>query len=556
MVKVVRSGKSREISIHGALVGDVMHLEPGDVVPVDGIFISGHSVKCDESSTTGELDVLKKQGAHEVFRAIESGADARKLDPFIISGSRVSESTGTFVVTAVGVNSTHGKAMMALREGAEATPLQQKLNVLAEYIAKLGGAAALLLFVVDLIKFCVQLKGSTSTASEKGQEFLRILIVSVTVVVVAVLDSLPLAVTLALAFTTTRMLKDNNLVRVLRSCETMGNAMTVCSDKTGMLTQNKMTMVAATIGMVVQLGDTTSTTTTSGGNAEDKEIQADEKPVVSKSDPTQIDTSEFLFSLSPEVKEILVQSIATKSTAFEGVQDGQPTFIGSKTETALLSFARDHLGMDPVAEERFNADVVQVVPFDSGRKCMASVVRLRDGRFRMHAKGASEILLQKCTRIIRDPRIASSETRLTEENVETLDTIISAYASRSLRTIALLYRDFEQWPPEEARMEEDPNEARFGLAFKVFFGVVGIKDPLREGVKEAVRACQAAGVFVLMVTGDNIATARAIVEECGMYKPDTRGLIMEGQRLRTLTEELARPDNTPLPGTCSIESKR
>lgn len=135
-VKVIRSGKSKEISIYDLLVGDVMHLEPGDLVPVDGILLKGHSIKCDESSATGESDLLRKQAGCEVFKAIEAGADVRKLDPFILSGSKVAEGTGTFMVTAVGVHSTFGKTMMALREETEATPLQQKLNVLAEYIAK------------------------------------------------------------------------------------------------------------------------------------------------------------------------------------------------------------------------------------------------------------------------------------------------------------------------------------------------------------------------------------------------------------------------------------
>ena len=185
-VKVIRSGKSMEISVYDVLVGDVMHLEPGDMVPVDGILIEGHSIKCDESSATGESDLLKKQSGAEVFKVIEAGGDVKKLDPFILSGSKMAEGTGRFLVTAVGVNSTFGKTMMSLRQETDATPLQQKLNVLAEYIAKLGGAAALVLFVVLFIKFLAQLKGSPLSPSEKGQEFLQISIVSVTVVVVAV----------------------------------------------------------------------------------------------------------------------------------------------------------------------------------------------------------------------------------------------------------------------------------------------------------------------------------------------------------------------------------
>jgi len=138
--------------------------------------------------------------------------------------------------------------MMSLNEDPEITPLQSKLNVIAEYIAKLGGAAGLLLFVVLLIKFLAGLPNNTKSGPEKGRQFLDIFIQVVTIIVVAVPEGLPLAVTLALAFATNRMLKDNNLVRHLKACEVMGNATTICSDKTGTLTQNKMQVVAATVG--------------------------------------------------------------------------------------------------------------------------------------------------------------------------------------------------------------------------------------------------------------------------------------------------------------------
>lgn len=539
-VKVIRSGKMQQISIYDVLVGDVMHLEPGDMVPVDGILIDGHAIRADESSATGESDLLKKQAGGKIFQAIEAGEDVRKLDPFILSGSKIAEGTGTFIVTAVGVNSTFGKTMMSLREETEATPLQLKLNVLAEYIAKLGGAAALVLFVALFIKFLAQLKGSTLTPSEKGQSFLQIFIVSVTVVVVAVPEGLPLAVTLALAFATTRMLKDNNLVRILRSCETMGNATTVCSDKTGTLTENKMTLVAATIGTTAQLGKKTGPGSDVGIGL-NKEVQADEKQAVPSTTANDtVAAGEFLSQLSAETKSLLVQSIVINSTAFEGEQDGRQVFIGNKTETAFLLFAREHLGIGPLQEERSNANTVQVVPFDSAKKYMACVVKLRDGRFRVYAKGASEILLQKCTKIVADPASPTlSERPLTVEDSEYLGNIISTYASRTLRTIALLYRDFPSWPPADAVSQQDSTQVDFDAVFRdmTFLGVLGIKDPLRQGVQDAVQDCQNAGVVVRMVTGDNVLTAQAIAEECGIYTPNEGGIAMEGPTFRKLSKE-------------------
>ena len=204
-VKVVRSGKTVEIPIVDILVGEVMHLEPGDLVPVDGIFISGHNVTCDESSATGESDLLRKNPANEVYRAIEQRENLSKQDPFIVSGAKVSEGVGTFLVTATGVHSMYGKTMMSLQDEGQTTPLQSKLNVLAEYIAKLGLGSGLLLFVVLFIKFLARL-GQYDGADEKGRAFIELFIVAVTIVVVAVPEGLPLAVTLALAFATTRML--------------------------------------------------------------------------------------------------------------------------------------------------------------------------------------------------------------------------------------------------------------------------------------------------------------------------------------------------------------
>ncbi|KAL2818992.1 hypothetical protein BDW59DRAFT_126122 [Aspergillus cavernicola] len=525
MVKVTRSGKIAEISIHDILVGEVMHLEPGDLVPVDGIFITGHNVKCDESSATGESDVLRKAPAQEVYGAIERHENLAKKDPFIVSGAKVSEGVGTFLVTAVGVNSTYGKTMMSLQDEGQTTPLQTKLNVLAEYIAKLGLAAGLLLFVVLFIKFLAQLN-SIGNADQKGQAFLQIFIVAVTVVVVAVPEGLPLAVTLALAFATTRMLKDNNLVRLLRACETMGNATTICSDKTGTLTENKMTAVAATLGTGSRFGGKSQASSPAPGN---EGRAADSGNILSP--------SEFASSLSHPAKQLLVDSIVLNSTAFEGEQEGAMTFIGSKTETALLGFARTYLGLGSLSEARDNANIVQMVPFDSGRKCMAVVIKIDNGKkYRMLVKGASEVLLAKSTRIVRDPTQNLNEGTLEEEDRSTLDGIINHYATQSLRTIGLIYRDFTEWPPRGApTQEEDRSLASFDHIFKdmIMFGVFGIQDPLRVGVTESVQQCQRAGVFVRMVTGDNIVTAKAIAQECGIFTPG--GLAIEGPKFRKLS---------------------
>ncbi|KPI43692.1 Calcium-transporting ATPase 2 [Cyphellophora attinorum] len=521
-VKVIRSGKSIQVSVYDITAGDVMHLEPGDAVPADGVFISGHGVKCDESSATGESDQMKKTPGEEVWLRLQDGTATAKLDPFIISGSKVLEGVGTFLVTSVGQNSSFGKIMMSLQTDNDPTPLQVKLGHLANWIGGLGSSAAILLFLVLLIKFLAGLSGNPAPPAEKGSEFLDILIVAITVIVVAVPEGLPLAVTLALAFATTRMLKENNLVRVLRACETMGNATTICSDKTGTLTQNKMTVVAGTLG-------------------------ADQKFATSGYHEEKAASPQKVFGDVPkDLKDLVRASITLNSTAFEGEEKGVPTFIGSKTEVAMLTLAKEVLGMDNLAAERSNFKVKQLIPFDSGRKCMGIVIKLSSvngGGYRMLVKGAAEIMLSKASRSVVT---SSSETLqvepLSQEHKQEIGQVIEDYAKNSLRTIGMLYADYPSWPPPHAKlMEEDPKMAEFDSIFGdlTWVGVVGIHDPLREGVVDAVAQCQKSGVVVRMVTGDNVNTARAIARDCGILQggKEDEQVVMEGPVFRTLSDE-------------------
>jgi Ca2+-transporting ATPase len=381
-VKVIRSGTTQKVSVWDVFPGDVMILDQGDVVPVDGIFIEGHNLSCDESSATGESDLLKKTPGSMVWKALHDGQDIKKMDPFIIGGARVSEGVGTFLVTAVGVNSSHGKLMMALTEDNEATPLQFKLNRLASYIAKLGSSAGLLLFIVLFIEYLTRLSkpadtGLAKTPDQKAQGFINILIVAVTIIVVAVPEGLPLAVTLALAFATKRMTKDNNLVRHLQSCETMGNATVICSDKTGTLTQNVMTVVAVTFGRGnVRCGDKDRLPTGDGDKVDGTSDQ--ESPVVANGNSAatvEIPIYELHDRMDSENQLLLKESIAMNSTAFEGDENGKKVFIGSKTETALLDFAVRCFGLGVLQKEREALDIVQLIPFDSGKKCMGVVIK-------------------------------------------------------------------------------------------------------------------------------------------------------------------------------------
>lgn len=530
------------MSVFDVVVGDVLNFEPGDVLPVDGVLIAGHNVKCDESAATGESDTLKKTPAQECLDNTDIGdALSKKADPFMISGAKIVEGVGSLLVTAVGPRSFNGKTMMALQTETEDTPLQAKLNNIATTIAKLGGAAALLLFIVSFIEFLVRLRSNTGTPSQKGQQFLNLFIIAVTVVVVAIPEGLPLAVTLALAFATTRMLKDNNLVRILKSCETMGVATTICSDKTGTLTQNRMTIVAGTLSIHHKFShspddqqEPTGDLLAVPNDVEEKAARRQETSAEAHLSGDAMSVTAFVSKMGTVIKKTLMHSIALNSTAFEGVDEhGQQGFVGSKTETALLEFAKIHLGMEPVATLRANHPAVYMIPFSSSKKCMGVVVKHGD-IFRLHVKGASEIVLGYCSTAIQDPFMNDQITQpINSADRERLLETIDQYANQSLRTIGIIYKDFAQWPPANIYPAEDGSIDLTQLFSQMtFIGVVGIMDPLRPGVKQAVLDCQGAGVKVRMVTGDNLITARAIAIECGIYNG---GIIMEGPTFRKLS---------------------
>lgn len=249
--------------------------------------------------------------------------------------------------------------------------------------------------------------------------------------------------------------------------------------------------------------------------------------------PSEQTLPQWAAGLSDAAKDAIVQSVAINSTAFEGQEDGQAVFIGSKTETALLQLAKDHLGLQALAETRTNEQVMQMMPFDSKKKCMGAVIKLRSGAgYRLLVKGASEILLEFCSSKV--DLQSFTEQQLAPADHETLRSTINDYAGKSLRTIGLVYKDYEEWPPAHAEVNDGHVEFASLLKDLVFLGVVGIQDPVRPGVPEAVRKAQHAGVTVRMVTGDNIVTAQAIATECGIYTEG--GVVMEGPAFRLLSE--------------------
>ncbi|XP_053233623.1 plasma membrane calcium-transporting ATPase 2 isoform X3 [Podarcis raffonei] len=537
---VVRGGQVIQIPVAEIVVGDVAQIKYGDLLPADGVYIQGNDLKIDESSLTGESDQVRK---------------SVDKDPMLLSGTHVMEGSGRMVVTAVGVNSQTGIIFTLLgagedeekkdkkgkmqdgnmennqnkakqQDGAaamemqplksaeggdgddkdkrkanmhkkEKSVLQGKLTKLAVQIGKAGLVMSAITVIILVLYFTVE----NFVVSKKPwlpectpiyvQYFVKFFIIGVTVLVVAVPEGLPLAVTISLAYSVKKMMKDNNLVRHLDACETMGNATAICSDKTGTLTTNRMTVVQAYIG-----------------DTHYKEIP----------DPD---------SIPAKILDLLVNAIAINSAYTSKVlppdkDGGLPRQVGNKTECGLLGFVLD-LKQDyqPARNQMPEEKLYKVYTFNSVRKSMSTVIKMPDESFRMYSKGASEIVLKKCSKILNaagEPRIFRPRDR-----DEMVKKVIEPMACDGLRTICVAYRDFPSSPEPDW---EDENDI---LSDLTCICVVGIEDPVRPEVPEAIRKCQRAGITVRMVTGDNINTARAIAIKCGIIHPGEDFLCIEGK---------------------------
>ncbi|CAA2956056.1 calcium-transporting ATPase 2, plasma membrane-type [Olea europaea subsp. europaea] len=479
-IQVTRNGYRQKMSIYELLPGDVVHLSIGDQVPADGLFLSGFSVLIDESSLTGESE------------PVMVGAE----NPFLLSGTKVQDGSCKMLVTTVGMKTQWGKLMATLSEGGDdETPLQVKLNGVATIIGKIGLFFAVVTFAVLVQKMISHKWQEGTTLSWSGDDALHLLeyfAIAVTIVVVAVPEGLPLAVTLSLAFAMKKMMNDKALVRHLAACETMGSATTICSDKTGTLTTNHMTVVKSCICMNV------------------KELS---KPS---------DASVLRSEIPDSVAKTLLQSIFN-NTGGEVVvnKDGKCEILGTPTEMAILEFGLS-LGGN-FQEERQASTLVKVEPFNSTKKRMGVVLELPEGRLRAHTKGASEIILAACEKVVNSD---GEVVPLDKQSINHLNATIDQFASEALRTLCLAYMELENGFSE--------NDAIPASGYTCI-GIIGIKDPVRPGVKESVALCRSAGVTVRMVTGDNINTAKAIARECGILTDD--GIAIEGPVFREKSME-------------------
>ncbi|XP_062018825.1 calcium-transporting ATPase 12, plasma membrane-type [Rosa rugosa] len=502
-VEVFRDRQRREISIFDVVVGDVVFLNIGDQIPADGVFLDGYSFQVDESSMTGESDYVE--------------VDSRK-NPFLLSGAKVADGYGRMLVTSVGMNTAWGEMMSSIsQESNVRTPLQARLDKLTSSIGKVGLAVAFLVLLVLLIRYFTgntkdkngnkEYIGSKTKTDDVLNAVVRIVSAAVTIVVVAIPEGLPLAVTLTLAYSMKRMMKDQAMVRKLSACETMGSATVICTDKTGTLTLNQMKVTKLWVG--------------------------------------QESIAEDNSSITPNVRELFYQGVGLNTTGsvFMPRTGSEPEISGSPTEKAILYWVVLDLGMD-MQELKPRYDILHVETFNSDKKRSGVLIKKKDDNtVHVHWKGAAEMIVATCSSYYDTNGTVKPLDVDTRSKIEK---IIQGMAASSLRCIAFAHAQISEEEVEYS--DDDKTHQKLKEDGLILLGIVGLKDPCRPGVIHAVRVCKDAGVDIKMITGDNIFTAKAIATECGILKKENEvkdGQVVEGVEFRNYTdaERMQKVDN-------------
>ena len=454
-IKVVRDGIVQYIPQSELVAGDIVYLETGNKVVADGRLIESVSLTSDESSLTGESVPVEKNAAAQLSGDIP----VAERTNMVFSGCFITGGTGKMVVTGVGDNTEFGLIAREIQSGSEGpTPLQEKMGKLGKVITVVGAVCAALIFVIQLVHILVD---EPITFENISNAFIE----SIVLMVAAVPEGLPTIVAISLSINIAKMAKQNALVKKMIACETIGCINVICSDKTGTLTENRMTVVDVWSG---------------GGFVEENAF----------------------------CDRVMLENYCLNSTADLYYENDIVRFVGNPTEGALLVSAKK-CGVD-YKDFREKAEICELYPFSSDTKNMTSCIKKGDG-YVVYTKGSPEKIIALCS--------------LTEEERGIAEADIVSLQKRARRVIAFAHKYVKELPKDRA-------DAESGMSFD---GFVGIADPLRAEVYDAVRACKTAGIEVKMLTGDNIVTATAIAEELELLGES--GKAVEASYLENLSDE-------------------
>ena len=465
--KVLRDNEVKVIKSEDIVVGDVIIFEAGDTVPADCRVLEAHSLKSEEAALTGESVPVNK--IIDVLMCEEGKSDITLGDRhnMLYNGSTVVYGRGKAVVTACGMDTEMGKIASALTLAEkELTPLQKKMGELSAFLTKLVIIICVLVFLVGVIETLIVHQKEFSLAL-LSNTVLDTFIAAIALAVAAIPEGLPAVVTIILSIGVSAMAKRQALIRKLTAVETLGCTNIICTDKTGTLTQNKMTVV-----------------------------------------------DEYTYK-----KELLATAMALCSDAT--IKPGDQYSTGEPTECALVNYANS-IGL-PKYELEKEAPRCGEAPFDSNRKMMSTIHPAGNGGFIQYTKGALDVMLDRCEHILTD----KGEVKLDDAKKAQIMAQNKEFASRALRVLCAAYRTYSKMP---ASLE--PEDLEHDL---VFIGIVGMIDPCREEVYDAIKECRSAGIRPVMITGDHKDTAVAIGKDLGIIENEEEAI--EGHALDQYSDE-------------------
>jgi len=503
-VKVVRNGDIQYISKTDVVVGDIIKIDTGDKVPADGRLIESLQLKVDESMLTGESIPVDKNPDINITDPKTSLSERKNM---IFSGTFVTYGQGTIVVTSIGDKTEMGNIATELKSTeTKSTPLQEKLDKLAKSISVLGMISAVVIFTYELFKIYTSNTLSFDTVQNA-------FMTSIALIVAAVPEGLPTVVAITLALNIIKMAKSNALVRKLVACETIGGINVICSDKTGTLTKNQMTVI-------------------------------------------DIWNNGELLKPSDLKSRFMIENFTINSTADINVQEGSVKFIGNPTECALLKAygetdcsrepakctnysskgticeakCRDYISGDDdevavdYTDIRNSADVVYQYPFSSEKKSMTTVVK-GNTSYNVYTKGSPEKVISLCDKIIINDKIVD----FTEDIKSKVNDEIVKLQKQAKRILGFSHRDVKEVSGEWNEIQGDLEQGM------IFDGFVSIADPLRDDVYDAIDKCKKSGIDIKMLTGDNIVTAKSIAQQLNMIKEDS--IVIEAQEIDEMSDD-------------------
>jgi len=456
--KTIRDGNIKSIKSEDLVVGDVIILEAGDSIPADCRILESYSMKVEEAAITGESVPVNK--IMDILYLEENALDISLGDRtnMLYSGSTVVYGRGKAVVVATGMDTQMGKIADALQNSEdEQTPLQKKMAELSKILTWIVIGISVFVFLFGIIK----------SGDFSGGHILDAFLVAVALAVAAIPEGLPAVVTIILSIGVTSMAKRQALIRKLSAVETLGCTQIICTDKTGTLTQNKMTV--------------TKTETT------------DEK--------------------------LLAEAMALCSDA--DIKEGEKESIGEPTEAALVNFAYK-IGL-PKYELVKKSPRIGEAPFDSNRKMMSTVHKSDNGKIIQYTKGACEILLDRCSGYLQDGKIVD----MTDEIKNKIKNKNKEYADQALRVLGAAYKEYDKEPNDFSADKIENN--------LIFIGFVGMIDPCRPEVYEAIKECRNAGIRPVMITGDHVDTAAAIGKDLNIIESSDQAIT--GSKIDAMSDE-------------------